>query len=446
MNTIFTLLGKIAIQNTEANKKIDDTVGKAKKSSNTLQTNLTKIGSAAVKVVGTITAVAGAVGGMLINLADNTRDYRVEMGKMVSAFDVNGHSAETAKTTYKALQSVLGDTSKAAEAASVLSRLASNEQDLKTWTDICTGVYATFGDSLPISGLAEAADKTAKYGKVTGDLEDVLLQAGISEADFNNKLSGCTSEQERQRLIMDTLNGTYKTASDRYKTINKDIIASNTAHDNLNAAMAGLGAAAEPAVTVIVNACAKLAEAATPVVKALSDAVLWLADAWETLKTTMTDISAKVTVYTSGVKAAAANEGVAVTEKTGSSFLGSLAETLINSFSVNPDAPWFPHASGLRYVPFDGYRSLLHVGEAVLPRHEADEYRSGKGSSMNTDDLKAEIRALSDRVAGFMQQIAMNTAAGHQVVLDSGALVGRLTPQIDAQMGTITMRKQRRNL
>lgn len=35
------------------------------------------------------------------------------------------------------------------------------------------------------------------------------------------------------------------------------------------------------------------------------------------------------------------------------------------------------HASGLRYVPFDGYLAQLHRGEAVLPAEEAAAYRAG---------------------------------------------------------------------
>lgn len=112
----------------------------------------------------------------------------------------------------------------------------------------------------------------------------------------------------------------------------------------------------------------------------------------------------------------------------------------------NTETPAPGAASGLRYVPYDNYAVRLHMGETVLPRNEAEEYRSGRAGSMEVAGLKEEIRALSDRVAGFMQQITANTAAGHQVVLDSGLLVGSLTPQIDAQMGTLTMRKQRRNL
>ena len=81
---------------------------------------------------------------------------------------------------------------------------------MSQWTDIAAGVWATFGDSLPIEGLTEASNETAKTGKLTGVLADALNWAGISEDDFQSSLDGCNSEQERAALITDTLNGLYK--------------------------------------------------------------------------------------------------------------------------------------------------------------------------------------------------------------------------------------------
>jgi hypothetical protein len=53
---------------------------------------------------------------------------------------------------------ILGETDQSVEAANHLAKLTENEKDLATWTgDILPGVFATFGDSLPIEGLTEAA-------------------------------------------------------------------------------------------------------------------------------------------------------------------------------------------------------------------------------------------------------------------------------------------------
>lgn len=101
------------------------------------------------------------------------------------------------------------------------------------------------------------------------------------------------------------------------------------------------------------------------------------------------------------------------------------------------------HASGLRYVPHDNYLANLHMGETVLPRNEADAYRRG-GNGDNSGLINA-INALSDRVSGIMQQVAMNTGMGQTIVLDSGAVVGQTVRQMDTQLGAIATRKGRRN-
>ncbi|MBO7252278.1 MAG: hypothetical protein J6V25_06605, partial [Oscillospiraceae bacterium] len=226
---------------------------------------------------------AGAVlGGAWIAAIEGSREYRAEMGKLDTAFTTNGHSSQAAKQTYSDLNAVLGDTEQAVEASQHLAKLTDDEKQLQTWTDICTGVYATFGASLPIEGLTEAANETAKTGILTGGLTDALNWAGISEEEFQAKLDACTGEQERQKLIMDTLNGTYSKASEQYQTTNKDIIESRKAQERLTDAYAELGRIGEPILTAIKNAVADMAEKALPhlenLVNKVKDVKKWIQD------------------------------------------------------------------------------------------------------------------------------------------------------------------------
>ena len=287
---LFKLLGTIAIDNEKANQALEETGQKAGQTGEETSGAFKKIGGAALTIGKAVVTAGAALGTAWIAAIEGSREYRTEMGKLDTAFTTNGHSSKAAKQTYSELQAVLGETDVAVEAANHLAVMTTNEKDLKTWTEICTGVYATFGDSLPIEGLTEAANETAKVGQVTGPLADALNWAGISEDAFNDKLAKCSNEQERQKLIMDTLNGTYKDASTRYQETNKDILAANKAQEKLTAAFAELGRIGEPILTAIKDKVAEFVTAAAPhlenLIKKVKDLKKWIKenestiDAW----------------------------------------------------------------------------------------------------------------------------------------------------------------------
>lgn len=285
---LFKLLGTIAIDNTEANKALNETAKNAGSSSKEVESAVNKVGSVALGLGKAVVTAGAVIGGAWLAAIEGSREYRTEMGKLDTAFVTNGHSSEAAKRTYSDLNSVLGDSGQAVEAANHLALLTNNEQDLQTWTDICTGVYATFGASLPIEGLTEAANETAKVGEVTGPLADALNWAGISEDEFNDKLAKCSGEQERQKLIMDTLNGTYSKAADQYKKTNKDVIAAEKAQEKLTDAFAEFGRIGEPILTLIKSKVADMVAAAIPhlenFINKIKDAARWIKDNEEKVK------------------------------------------------------------------------------------------------------------------------------------------------------------------
>lgn len=284
---LFKLLGTIAVENEQANRAIADTSSQAEDASNKTSEAFQKIGHAAGTIVKGIATAGVALGGAWIAAIEGTREYRTEMGKLDTAFQIAGHSSEAAKQTYSELNAVLGDSGQATEAAQHLALLADNEKELQTWTNICTGVYATFGESLPIESLAEAANETAKTGELTGGLTDALNWAGISEEAFQKKLDACSNEQERQKLIMDTLNGTYSKASEQYKKTNKDVMDAQKAQEKLTDAFAELGAVGEPILTAIKTKVAEMVSAAVPKLQSfitkVKDLKKWINDNKQTI-------------------------------------------------------------------------------------------------------------------------------------------------------------------
>ena len=277
---LFKLFGTIAINNEAANQALADTSEQANDTSKETQEAFSAISGAAGKLVKGFAVAGAALGGAWIAAIEASREYRTEMGKLDTAFQVAGFSSETAKKTYSDFNALLGDSAQATEAAQMLSMLAKSEKELASWTDICTGVYARMGDALPVEELIASSNETAKSGVLTGGLVDALIQAGHSEEEFQKKLDACTTEQQRQDLIMNTLNGSYKKASDQYKETNKDVLEANKAQEKLTDAFAELGRIGEPILTAIKTKVAEMVSVAVPhlenFVNKVKDGVTWV--------------------------------------------------------------------------------------------------------------------------------------------------------------------------
>lgn len=191
-----------------------------------------------------VSALGSAIGNLVagfLNLDEATEEYRRAQGKVDTAFEAAGHSAQAADKAYQGFYAVLGDTDTAAEASQLLARLVQSEQDVEKWTTIAAGAAGTFGDALPIEGLIEAANETAKTGKLTGQLADALNWVGISEEKFQEQLDGMTSEADRNALIMNTLSAAYDGAAQSFYNTNATLVQTRQNQALVDESMAQLG-------------------------------------------------------------------------------------------------------------------------------------------------------------------------------------------------------------
>jgi phage-related protein len=256
----------------KASDSLDDMAKSADKAGDASDGLGSKLGSLVKGGLAALAAGVTAAIGAMVGSAEATREYRREMGKLDTAFTTNGHSADAATKTYQTLQGILGETDQAVEAANHLAKLTKNEEELARWTDVATGVYATFGASLPIENLTEAANETAKVSTLTGGLADALNWAGVNEEDFQAQLDACSNEQERQSLILETLNGLYSDAAEKYRETNAEVIRANEANEAWMAAMADVGGAIEPVLTDVKLLGASLVSDLVPGVQQVAEA------------------------------------------------------------------------------------------------------------------------------------------------------------------------------
>lgn len=187
----------------------------------------------------------------VLSLDSATEEYRVAQGKLNTAFEAAGLNVDVANQAFTDFYKILGDIDTAAEASQLLASLARNEEDVAKWTDIAAGVYGTFGDALPIEGLIEAANETAKTGKVTGVLADALNWAGESEDAFNDSLSLLSDEGKRAELIMNNLGIIYGETGDVFRENNEAIMESREANLRFQESMSQLAESIQPFLTTL---------------------------------------------------------------------------------------------------------------------------------------------------------------------------------------------------
>ena len=281
---------------------------------------------ASMKAIGKTTAVAiagiAALMSALVALGKSTMEYRQEQAKLITGFEAAGASAQQASETYNQLFRFLGKSDIAVEAANHLAKITTNQKDLAQWTKIAQGVYATFGDSLPIEGLTESANETLRVGKVTGTLADALNWAGVSEDEFNAKLAATNSYSEREAMLRSTLNGLYSEAADIYERNNAAILAYNESQARLDNSMAQAGAAVQPLLTALNNLGSAFFNALTPALNAIippiASFVNWIAKAIQSVLSFFSALTGK----NSSVKAIGKIGGAAASAAKG---LGSAA-------------------------------------------------------------------------------------------------------------------------
>lgn len=310
-------------------------------------------------VVGAVKGVADAV----VDLVDSTEEYRKIMGTLETSSAQAGYSVEQTEAAYKRLYEVLGDSQSAATTVANLQAIGLDQENLIEIIDLCTGAWATYGDSIPIDSLAESVNETIQAGKVTGVFADALNWAGTNEDEFNEKLAETEDKSERARIVLDELKrqGLDQTAQ-AWRDNNEAIVNMHQAQDEWERATGKLGEALAPAVAYIRGEFAS--------------ALNWVAD-------TVT-------------------KAIGLIDQLNQKEIGTnLPSTQPGNYSnitgkyYDPDEEYYgmsnsyldaikngkQHAGGLSYVPYDGYLALLHRGERVLTAGQAAVSRGGAASA-----------------------------------------------------------------
>ena len=374
-------------------------------------------------VGGAVVAGLKAASDTIFRIVDETEEYRKIMGTLETSSQAAGYTAEQTAESYEYLYGVLGDTQTAATTVANLQAIGLAQGDLRGMIDSVIGAWATYGDSIPIDGLAESVNETIQAGKVTGTFADVLNWAGVSEDEFNEKLSAANGSTERAQIVLNQLaNQGLPETGKAWRDANEDVVAYNESQMKLDKAMGELGETLAPVA-------AGLKEVFAEGVYAAAGAVAWLIEKIQNAIDWLKKLNERISNSESWKE---------FTSGKPKKEIPSDYQALLNSYKIDGS-----HAEGLYRVPYDGYVAELHRGERVLTSGEAAAYnaleRYGSGASvMTTQDFRAALAQAVNAMAAMNRELKVTVESTMKVngkdfyreTLEDLRAVDRSTPEV----------------
>lgn len=372
-------------------------------------------------VGGAVVAGLKATSDAIIGIVDETEEYRKIMGTLETSSQAAGYTAEQTAESYEYLYGVLGDHQQTATTIANLQAIGLAQDDLNTMLDAAIGAWATYGDSIPIDGLAEAVNETIQAGQVTGTFADVLNWAGVSEDEFNAKLAAANDSTERAQIVLNQLaNQGLPETGKAWRDANEDVVDYNESQMKLDKAMGELGETLAPVA-------AGLKEVFAEGVYAAADAVAWLIEKIQGAIQWLKDLNDRISNSKEWKE-------FTTEEPTPSSDY----QALLDSYKIDGS-----HAAGLYRVPYDGYVAELHRGERVLTSGEADAYNAlerygGTGRTMTAQDFRASLAQAVNAMAAINRDMKVTVVSTMNVngkefyreTIEDLRTVNRSTPEV----------------
>lgn len=372
-------------------------------------------------VGGAVVAGLKAASDAIIGIVDETEEYRKIMGTLETSAQAAGYTAEQTAESYEYLYGVLGDTQTAATTVANLQAIGLAQGDLRGMIDSVIGAWATYGDSIPIDGLAESVNETIQAGQVTGTFADVLNWAGVSEDEFNAKLAAANDSTERAQIVLNQLanQGLPETAK-AWRDANEDVVAYNESQMKLDEAMGQLGETLAPVAAGLKDVFAEGFYAA-------ADAVAWLIEKIQGAIQWLKDLNDRIS-NSKEWKEFTTEEPTPASDY----------QALLDSYKIDGS-----HAAGLYRVPYDGYVAELHRGERVLTSGEADAYNAlerygGTGHTMTAQDFRASLAQAVNAMAAMNRDMKVTVVSTMNVngkefyreTIEDLRTVNRSTPEV----------------
>lgn len=222
-----------------------------------------------------LSKAAAGMGAAMVATVPATQELRMDLSYLTANADRVGVSLKNQNAAFDQFNSMTGETDSSVEALSNLFESGFDNNNLEAAVNAVSGAYAQFPDTMKIEGLADGIQETLATGSAVGQFGEYLDRVGIGADNFSAQLANCTSEAEKQNLVLDALaKGGANDALKSWQDNNKELSAYNKAMGGFQKAMAGVAEALLPVITPIIEAVTKLINLFTNLPKPVQTAIV----------------------------------------------------------------------------------------------------------------------------------------------------------------------------
>lgn len=183
---------------------------------------------------------------------EETREYRREIGYLKTNAEQSGESFDDLEKKLIEVTSITNDNGAAIEGFSNLLQAGFSKDKLDAITNNLVGATVRWKDTLKFEGLADGLQETLATGSAVGQFGELLERMGMNLEDFNTRLAECTTEAEKQDLVLNTLaESGLASAKEEYEAQNQSLVDNAASQAELNAKMAEAAEYIEPYLTKI---------------------------------------------------------------------------------------------------------------------------------------------------------------------------------------------------
>lgn len=222
-----------------------------------------------------LSKAAAGMGAAMVATVPATQELRMDLSYLTANADRVGVSLKNQNAAFDQFNAMTGETDSSVEALSNLFESGFDNNNLEAAVNAVSGAYAQFPDTMKIEGLADGIQETLATGSAVGQFGEYLDRVGIGADNFSTQLANCTTEAEKQNLVLDALaKGGANDALKSWQDNNKELSAYNKAMGGFQKAMAGVAEALLPVITPIIEAVTKLINLFTNLPKPVQTAIV----------------------------------------------------------------------------------------------------------------------------------------------------------------------------